>query len=46
MMAKQVQIRQNEIPEGWSAEAADFANKVIIKKNLYLSYYKESLQID
>ena len=29
-MAKQVQIKKNEIPENWSIEAADFVNKVII----------------
>lgn len=27
-MAKQVQIKKNEIPENWSIEAADFINKV------------------
>jgi hypothetical protein len=27
-MAKQVQIRKNEIPEGWSIEAADIINRV------------------
>ena len=27
-MAKQVQIKKNEIPEGWSTEAADFINRV------------------
>jgi hypothetical protein len=30
-MAKQVQIKRNEIPEGWSTEAADFINRVILK---------------
>jgi hypothetical protein len=28
IMAKQVQIKRNEIPEGWSTEAADFINRV------------------
>lgn len=28
IMAKQIQIKRNEIPEGWSIEAADFVNKV------------------
>jgi serine/threonine protein kinase len=28
ILAKQVQIRKNEIPEGWSIEAADFINRV------------------
>jgi hypothetical protein len=31
-LAKQVQIRKNEIPEGWSIEAADFVNRVFLKK--------------
>jgi hypothetical protein len=30
-MAKQVQIKGNEIPPGWSIEAADFINRVKIK---------------
>lgn len=29
ILAKQVQIRKNEIPEGWSIEAADFINRVL-----------------
>lgn len=28
ILAKQVQIRQNDIAAGWSEEAADFINKV------------------
>lgn len=28
ILAKQIQIKQEEIPEGWSVEAADFVNKV------------------
>ena len=28
ILAKQAQIRKNEVPEGWSLEAADFINKV------------------
>jgi serine/threonine protein kinase len=31
IMAKQVQIKGNEIPPGWSIEAADFINRVKIK---------------
>jgi len=27
-MAKQVQIKKEDIPEGWSREAADFINRV------------------
>lgn len=32
MMAKQVQVKKEEIPEGWSIESADFINRVF---NLY-----------
>jgi hypothetical protein len=34
IMSKQVQVKKNEIPEGWSIEAADFINRVkkIFKK--------------
>jgi hypothetical protein len=28
ILAKQIQIKRNEIPKGWSVEAADFINKV------------------
>jgi hypothetical protein len=28
ILAKQVQIKRNEIPEGWSLESADFINRV------------------
>lgn len=51
IMAKQVQVKPNEIPENWSEEAADFVNKV----NCYLLYiiyfipcsaYRGSLRID
>ena len=31
-MAKQIQIRKNEIPDGWSIEAADFVNRMIQRK--------------
>ena len=41
-MAKQVQIKLNEIPEGWSTDAADLINKVIYI-NLNFSYFKENL---
>jgi len=30
ILAKQVQIKKNEVPKGWSLEAADFINKVRI----------------
>lgn len=56
ILAKQVQIKKSDIPEGWSIEAADFINRVIlfiiIIINIYLillllkSYYKENLKID
>ena len=29
ILSKQVQIRKNEVPPGWSLEAADFINKLI-----------------
>jgi hypothetical protein len=29
-MGKQVTVKKNEIPEGWSVEAADFVNRVMI----------------
>jgi serine/threonine protein kinase len=29
ILSKQVQIRKNEVPQGWSLEAADFINKLI-----------------
>ena len=31
-MSKQVKIRRHEIPPGWSAEACDFANKLLQRK--------------
>jgi serum/glucocorticoid-regulated kinase 2 len=30
IMAKQVQVKKQDIPEGWSIEAADFVNRVYI----------------
>lgn len=30
ILARQVQIKRYEIPEGWSVEAADFINKVLL----------------
>jgi hypothetical protein len=32
ILSKQVQIRKNEIPTGWSMAAADFMNKLILRK--------------
>jgi serine/threonine protein kinase len=32
MFQKQIQIRQSELPEGWSLEAAEFINKLIQRK--------------
>jgi len=32
ILAKQVQIKRDEIPEGWSLEAADFVNKLLQRK--------------
>ena len=32
MLAKQIQLRYQEIPEEWSDESADFVNKLIQRK--------------
>jgi serine/threonine protein kinase len=32
ILSKQVQIRKNEVPPGWTLEAADFINKLIQRK--------------
>ena len=32
MLAKQVQLKETDIPEEWSLEAADFINKLIKRK--------------
>ena len=32
ILSKQVQIRMHEIPEGWSIQAADFVNQLLIRK--------------
>mmetsp|Transcript_23376 Transcript_23376/g.26519 ORF Transcript_23376/g.26519 Transcript_23376/m.26519 type:complete len:392 (-) Transcript_23376:222-1397(-) len=32
ILAKQVQLRRSDIPDGWSLEAADFINKLIQRK--------------
>ena len=32
ILAKQVQIRKQEVPKGWSLEGADFVNKMIQRK--------------
>lgn len=32
ILAKQVQIKKHEIPDGWSLEAADFINRLIQRK--------------
>jgi hypothetical protein len=34
MKLEQVQLAKNDVPEGWSYEAADFINKVIFKQGL------------
>lgn len=33
ILAKQAQIRKNEVPDGWSIEAADFINKCLARKS-------------
>jgi hypothetical protein len=35
-MAKQVQVKPGEIPEGWGEESADFINRV---KKYILNYF-------
>jgi hypothetical protein len=43
-MARQAGVKLNEVPEGWSQEAADFINKV--KYSIYsYSVYKGNLLI-
>lgn len=32
ILSKQIQIRKNDVPSGWSLEAADFINKLIQRK--------------
>lgn len=41
-MAKQVQVKPNEIPEGWSIESADFVNRV----NFYYKHIASSEKTD
>jgi hypothetical protein len=44
IMSKQVKISKIEIPENWSIEAADFANKLLLRKDLNrLGYNNEKL---
>jgi hypothetical protein len=49
-MAKQVTIKSNEVPDGWSEESADFINRVItFNFSLFFnkfSAYKENLLTD
>jgi len=53
-MSKQIQVKKNEIPEGWSIEGADFINRVHYFKTklilntyiLIISSYKENLVKD
>lgn len=39
ILAKQVQIKPSDIPEGWSIEAADFINKVNNNKIVFIYLY-------
>ena len=44
IMSRQAKIIKMEIPEGWSFEAADFANKLLIRKDLNrLGYNNEQI---
>ncbi len=44
-MAKQVQIKLDEVPDGWSQDAADLINKVfsLIKYNWEFNFNKTEL---
>ena len=43
IMGRQAKISKLEIPEGWSYEAADFANKLLARKEVNrLGYYNEN----
>ena len=43
IMGKQAKISKLEIPDGWSFEAADFANKLLARKEVNrLGYYNEN----
>jgi len=42
ILAKQVIIKKSEIPEGWSCEAADFINKVLVLLNILVFTKKTS----
>ena len=37
ILSKQVQIKRQDIPDGWSVEAADFINKVRLLLHYYLN---------
>ena len=42
-MGRQAKINKIEIPDGWSFEAADFANKLLSRKEINrLGYYNEN----
>lgn len=41
ILARQVQIKKGDIPEGWSLESVDFINKVY-NYNLYLDASKKT----
>lgn len=35
ILSKQIQIKKNDVPKGWSLEAADFINKVGVHTQLF-----------
>jgi serine/threonine protein kinase len=45
VLAKQAQVRKQEIPEGWSMEAADFVNRLIQRKQTYRLGHGSSSEI-
>ena len=46
IMSKQVLVKKQDIPEGWSIEAADFINRVFFFINNNRSYFNVNQQID
>jgi len=40
MLAKDINVKINDVPEGWSIEAADFINKVMSMNSIFLKLKK------
>ena len=43
MMNKEIQIKLNEIPNGWSEDSADFFNRLLIRKPESILGYKKGI---